>query len=178
MFDSNISTVIFERPLPLCISLFSPSVSLHVLLCLIYLFSEGQRPQLALPSGHCILHAKHSGQRPVVTHQSLCVVFGKQEGVGGWIKRIGGRSKSILSSAALSLRALIRCCQCPLTDVFAQRSGPSSHAATTPPDTQPTQQQQLHKQGYSTIPKPIASLSAIHPSIHLFIHPYLPQPSN
>lgn len=93
----------------------------------------------------------------------------------GWgrverIKRIGGRSKSILSSAVLSLQALIRCCHCPLTDVFAWRSGPGSHASTTPPDTQPTQQQQ-NKQGNSTMPKPIISLSAIHSSIPPSMHP-------
>lgn len=155
----------------------SPSVYLSLLsICFptcaalsIFLFFEGQRPQLALPSGHCILLSKHSGHRPIVSHQSLGGVFGKQ-GVGGmggmgWIKRIGGRSESILSSAVLSLGALIRCCQCPLTDVFAQRSGPGSHAATTPPDTQPTQQQQ-NKKGDSMMPKPIASLSAINCSIH------------
>lgn len=114
------------------------------LLCLL---SEGQRPQLDLPSGHCTLHVKHSGLRPPVNHQSLCVFVQRvrEETRGGGIKRIGGRLKSILSSAVLSLRALIRCCQCPLTDVFTQRSGPGSHAATTPPDTQPTQQQQRLK---------------------------------
>lgn len=89
---------------------------------------------------------------------------------GGGIKRIRGRSKSILSSDILSLQALIHCCQCPLTDVFVQRSGPSSHAPTTPPDTQQTQQQQ-NKQGYSLMPKPIASLSAIPSSLHPSIYP-------
>lgn len=100
------------------------------------LFCEGQRLQLDLTSGHCFLHVKHSGHRPRVNHQSLCVVFRKQ--VRGF-KQIGGRSKSILSSVFLSLRALICCCQWPLTDVLAQRSGPGSHAASTPPDTQPVQ---------------------------------------
>lgn len=109
-----------------------------------------------------------------VNHQWLRVVFLER---GRGIKQIEGRSKSILSSAILSLQALIRCCQCPLTDVFIQRSGPSSHAATTPPDTQQTQQQ-LNKQGHSVMPEPIASLSAIHSSLHLSIHPYLPQPTD
>lgn len=102
------------------------------------------------------------------------VLFLSEGGSVRGIKRIGGRSKSNLSSAVLSLQALIRCCQCPLTDVFAQRSGPGSHAATTPPDTQLTQQQQLHKHRDWVMPKPIASLSAIHSSIHPSSHPPIP----
>lgn len=112
------------------------------------------------------LGAQTSSELPIT-----CCCFWDPGGGGGrgWgvIKQIGGRSKSILSSLGLSLRALICCCQCPLTDVCAQRSGPSSHAATMPPDTQPTQQQP-NKQGTPWFPN---QSPLYHPSIPPSIYP-------
>lgn len=90
--------------------------------------------------------------------------FSKTTQSGG-VERIGGRSESILSSVFLSLWALICCRACPLTDVFIQRSGPGSHAAATPPDTQPIKQQQLNKHQETLMLKPEALLSAIPASI-------------
>lgn len=154
---SNTSTVTFDSLYYLSISLFA------LLCCFVYLFVLWRTK--TTPTVSTMWSTQGADLQWITNHYVLFL----ERGAG--VERIGGRSKSILSSAILSLRALIHCCQCPLTDVFVQRSGPSSHAATTPPDTQPTQQQQQNKQGDSTMPKPIASLSAIHSSVHPSIHP-------
>lgn len=69
----------------------------HSILFCACLFSEGQRPQLAPPSGHCILYVKHCGHSPPVNHQSVGSDFGKWLRREGRTKQIGGRSMSICS---------------------------------------------------------------------------------
>lgn len=111
------------------------------------------------------------GCRSPVNWQWLCgVLFGVCSACvsGRGFKRIGGRSESICRPVAPSPHPF----PSVSTDWRLQRSGPSSHAATAPPDTQQTQQKQTwglnNAQTYSPWS---ASHSCLHPSHHPVLLP-------